>query len=271
MFHSFFFKIKNLVIAVTLLLSLVCLLESTLVLHNPITGKVDTLLQQHIKILQDLLKLENCPGLAMSENDMTVGDSFANDMKLSSHLNDLLIICRMAKQTSTTTSSTTEGRETSSSNTTPTQLIQTSEPIEVPTGRECLEARNLTEAWRLDYNPDNRNQEHSIDFADNCDPYTMVVEGRPWFRFSGAAGNRLLNDCPKRLFSCGGWIGLFSNDPMPSEKGVIKRIYAYTRDCDTTNRERPLSVIKCSERPNDFIYRHDGIFNCPYSYCGMKA
>lgn len=54
----------------------------------------------------------------------------------------------------------------------------------------------------------------------------MYYEGRPWFRFTGEAGRRLLNTCPPPS-SCGTHGAIWSDAEMPIVEGVKKLIIVY--------------------------------------------
>ena len=101
----------------------------------------------------------------------------------------------------------------------------------------------------------------------------MVTAGRPWFRFSSSAGNKLADFCVP-LWSCGTGATLRSNSTIPSSVGVVSQITIYAHDvpnaCYTTSFKG--SVMRCSSADNDLIYRYDienkyGFFG----FCGMNA
>ena len=103
----------------------------------------------------------------------------------------------------------------------------------------------------------------------------MIDAGRPWFRFTGAAGNRLLDHCVRSAdatgLSCGTGAAIWSDAPMPTEVGVITAFDAfdsYNGNCKYyTNK---CSVMRCSDQPHDLIYRYDDSDSiCYRGFCGM--
>lgn len=103
----------------------------------------------------------------------------------------------------------------------------------------------------------------------------MEAAGRPWFRFAGAAGTRLLDHCVPG-YSCGTHIALWSDEVMPTRVGVITRFYvfgSYEGDCKSETLES--SVMRCSYQPNDLVYRWEENnckkFSCHYGFCGMNG
>ena len=111
---------------------------------------------------------------------------------------------------------------------------------------ECLNAINLTESWRLDHSGSDI---RPINGGWNCDT-SLINSGRPWFRFSGNAGSKLLNNCPA-YFSCGTVCGIWSNSTMPSQVGVRVAFTAYAacKTCDSFPRSEERRVGKeCRSR-----------------------
>ena len=139
-------------------------------------------------------------------------------------------------------------------------------PTSAPVPEECQTAINLTEAWRRDHTgsyikPINGNY--------NCDPGTMIGQGRPWFRFAGDAGNRLTDTCPPR-FSCGSIVALWSDDAMPTVIGVNKTITVnglFNGNCKHYDPQ-PVRVMKCSDKPYDLVYKYAGNWWCNVGFCG---
>lgn len=133
----------------------------------------------------------------------------------------------------------------------------------VPAPSQCLTAQNLTQRWRISDRGGNR------DGTMQCDSRTMISQGRPWFRFSGAAGSSLSNICVPP-YSCMSCIGFWSNDVMPSSVGQVTRINFYgswTSGCKTYTQ--PANVIRCSSRSKDFIYQYLGSTVCNGALCSM--
>ena len=98
----------------------------------------------------------------------------------------------------------------------------------------------------------------------------MVSEGRPWFRFTGAAGNIMLNRCPP-AYSCGTNVGMWTDERMPTLVGVQSSINAYrswSRNCKYFTKR--VSVMKCSTNNNfDFIYKYASDTVCTLGFCGI--
>ena len=143
-----------------------------------------------------------------------------------------------------------------------------STPMTTSIPSECISAINLTESWRRDYKGSDI---RPVNGGYNCDTKQMIQQGRPWFRFSGAAGNRLLDSCRSLPgHSCGAVLGMWSNDAMPiatGESRVIDAYAAYSATCYAWTQK--LNVMKCSERQYDYIYKYLGDDHCHLGFCGM--
>jgi len=101
---------------------------------------------------------------------------------------------------------------------------------------------------------------------------TKRLRGLHWFRFTGEAGTRLRNTCPKGG-ACGGSAAIWSNDRLPTRPGSMTKIRAYSQGPTTFCYYKVFSmeVIRCSEK-GDFIYRlaSDAYKNtCDFAFCGM--
>ena len=145
-----------------------------------------------------------------------------------------------------------------------TSAVTTHPPSPVPV--ECIEAVNLTQSWRSDANGSAIKPDGT---TPNCDTHSMYYDGRPWFRFLGAAGNRLLDRCPPPS-SCGTDGAMWSDATMPTVEGERKLVTVYgswTKGCKDFTYH--LSVLKCSRDVNDYVYRHEGDNICWRGYCGM--
>ena len=138
-----------------------------------------------------------------------------------------------------------------------------------PLPQQCKSAINLTEYWRKDHFG---HQIKPISGDSNCDSRDMVDQGNPWFKFTGAAGSRLLNHCVPG-YSCGSHRALWSDAPMPSQIGVVSQIPVYgswVNNCYEWNVSA--LVVKCSSRPNDFVYKYNETHAanvCYNSFFGM--
>ena len=87
------------------------------------------------------------------------------------------------------------------------------------------------------------------------------------------AGNRILNTRPP-TFSCGTMTPIWTDERMPSRVGVLTtvRIHVELVNKGTRTHENVLSVIKCSRKPNDYVYRLSNYYgsSCHAAFCGMK-
>ena len=97
----------------------------------------------------------------------------------------------------------------------------------------------------------------------------MINSGRPWFRFSGSAGTKMLNSCPPKL-SCGTGVALLSNSTMPLAIGVVTRFTAQGSVSNFNRHPQQVSVMRCSSAPSDFVYKYeDSSKDCWIGFCGM--
>ena len=111
--------------------------------------------------------------------------------------------------------------------------------------KECQQAVNYTESWRTDYDGSNikpRGPHSWGGYA--CD---LHISDQHWFRFAGAAGNRMLDFCVKE-YSCGARAPLWiDSSSMPKEVGVEKTatVYeSYNNNCKFLPRK--VKVMRCS-------------------------
>ena len=241
-----------------------------------------------VDILHEKLITEECPDPEQQRYKRSVLETSSDGIQLEAykelytHLVDLLIICRKAKQeTSPTTTKTTITTPTSTAPatimtaTTTKPMVMTTTPstttipttaTSTPLPVECVNAINLTESWRLDHDGSHI---RPINGGYNCDARDMINSGRPWFRFSGSGGTKLLDSCPP-AFSCGTAFSLWSNSTMPSAIGVVTGFTAQGswEYCDEYPRQA--SVMRCSSAPSDFVYRYDDSSDwCNFGFCGM--
>ena len=100
----------------------------------------------------------------------------------------------------------------------------------------------------------------------------MIKQGRPWFRFSGSAGNMMLNHTVPEN-SCGTHMGLWTNSTMPSIVGIeaaIKVYGDYNGGASNGNRKGgytlSASVMRCSHSSGDNVYRYT-VTNASISGC----
>ena len=180
--------------------------------------------------------------------------------------------CKSDSFPSTISPSTT----TSPSTVTPTTTHSTAPPVSQPAA--CLSAINLTDSWRMDHSGSSI---RPIAGKINDGTSRMIKQGRPWFRFSGSAGDMMLNHTVPE-YSCGTHIGLWTNNTMPSAVGVKAPIKVYGDYDDFTsdgNRKGgytlSASVMRCSHSSGDFVYRYTeakrDTSGCCWGFCGMRA
>jgi len=88
-----------------------------------------------------------------------------------------------------------------------------------------------------------------------CDFHQDTV----WFRFTGAAGNRMLNSCPK-IQSCGTFAPFWTDAIVPTTVGVKTNINAYavgkyTHQNKCKAETWSMQVLRCSDINHDVIYK----------------
>lgn len=208
------------------------------------------------KVLLDLLISEGCVDNLTSRVRRSVdkGQALLQVEKIvNGNLVDKLVTCRKTKSAAQNNNK------------------QPPTTTTAPVPSECVQALNLTEAWRMDHIGSNL---RPVRGQENCDPQDMEKAGRPWFRFTGAAGNRLLNHCVPAM-SCGTDLSLWSNDKMPSMVGVVTQFKVFAiweGQCKYETLKS--SVLRCSDRKNDYIYRweinSEKKHGCDYGFCGMR-
>lgn len=170
-----------------------------------------------------------------------------------------LVECKKAQVERATSTNTILPTSTS----TPT----TTAPVAIPS--ECLAAANYSEAWRRDHRGSDLKAggPHSI-LGYACD---LNKADTQWFRFTCAAGSRILDYCP-RWFSCGTMKPLWSDEPMPGVVGVSERVKVFAVERGFCKQEtHTMEVMRCSyDTPHDFIYRQDSNYpgGCAYAFCG---
>ena len=211
-----------------------------------------------VEITHDQLLAEGCPDLRLDKAKRSLLSTSKTRVhlemqtKLYEHLLDLIISCRDSRASNTISSAL---------------IPSTTSPIL----SECPTAKNLSEPWRLDHNGSDIKP---INGYYNGDVVRMMKEGRPWFRFTAAAGNKMLDRCVPK-YSCGTAMPYFSNSTMPSALGVptVIDVYAPVRPngpCD--EYQDKVRVMRCSLGSGDFIFQYVGnetFFS--YGFCGMQA
>lgn len=158
-----------------------------------------------------------------------------------------------------------------------TQMTTTVQRVPI----ECLMASNLTDSWRRHSNHNGIIFiAHRIISSLQCD----FKRNSNWFRFTGEAGNRLLNTCPQP-YSCGSISPYWTDEVMPTEVSKVKLIKVY----QSANRPRHLAfldkligpncknntklirVMKCPD--GRYIYKVQQMdwvsSSCSSTFCGM--
>ena len=213
-----------------------------------------------VMILQEC-KIDESKRAIINHDDIT---KLQEEKVLYEKMHQVLIECRERNAFKTPKPSTILPKTTTTN--LPSTEATTTAPS-MPQPPECQSAINLTEYWRIDHKGSRINQGN-----ENCDPKVMDSQGRPWFRFSGAAGNMMLDTCPPS-FSCGTHGGMWTNDAMPTNIGVQKSINAYgSYSSNCKYATRLISVVRCSSKAGDFVYKYtDTNTSCSYSFCGMSG
>ena len=203
--------------------------------------------KERVKVLHEMLRAE-CKDVQLSRMRRDLSSDVSKTQQeveiiLYERMTRMLIECR--KRNSITTAQTT----TTTS----------------PQPEECQSAINLTEFWRLDHNGSSYRPGGSY----NCDTSRMISRGRPWFRFSGSAGNMMLDKCPP-TYSCGTAAGLWTDNQMPTIVGVQRRIEAYgSWSSGCKEFTKVMHVMRCSDNSFDLIYKYLGDSDCTLGFCGM--
>ena len=249
----------------TVVLALIALVGSSL--HDTIDEREYQRMRERNQIIHDTLIEENCPdaekilGKRAQFTPAEAGLMLEVEEKLHGKLFAMLIKCReFSATTQTTTVSTTTFQQTTTTTLKPTTSTTAPQPV------ECLNAINLTESWRSD------NKGRKLNRGNNCDSPDMKNNGRPWFRFTGPAGNQLLNTCPPEN-SCGTIAGIWSDAAMPTMIGAVTNITAYgSWNGGCKEFPKSVSVVRCSDSIADFVYKYNSYsYSCNHGFCGMFA
>ena len=244
------------------LLVLITLLSSAAVLTADVNLR-ETPLEKELKIYSAQIRivqrvlLEECPSYKGLQR-RTVKEHQPDDLRVQKQLYQWLLEelfkCRNAENLTSTTTTTV-----------PTTTLSPQQKI-------CKSALNLTESWRRDTNgadlkPGGNHSKNGY----ACD----ISLGRRWFRFTGAAGNKILNTCP-RPNSCGTRVPYWTDKAMPTEAEVEKTIKVYGVDDKKCKLYKTsINVMKCFVDNNEFlIYQRtrkepkaDDV--CKEAFCGM--
>ena len=107
----------------------------------------------------------------------------------------------------------------------------------------------------------------------NDNGYACDLHTTDWFRISGDGGSRILNKCAPNL-SCGTRAPMWTNGSMPDTVG--ERVETEFYWICSTSESAQLSVVRCSDHPNDLVYKqhyfkdHDFSETCSGAFCGMN-
>ena len=171
-----------------------------------------------------------------------------------------------SKTTASTTIPTTTTTIPTISTTIPMTTLASNQPI------ECQKAINYTEYWRRDHSGAHIKPGGVDSYSGyNCD---LNSNDTNWFRFSGAAGNQMLNTCPKPE-SCGTKYPLWTDDIMPKEIGMEMTVDTYEpRKNNCKQYKFKVRVMRCSWDTNhDLIYKQTNFVGgyCFRGFCGMTS
>jgi hypothetical protein len=262
------------IVLLAALLTAICVKGGSSDLFDGSVKKEIRIYKAQVAVLDDLLAKE-CPSYSLTKR--RIADDHPARLQIQKELYEQLlqklVDCRndKAKQTTkpatkqTIPTITTEQTTTTTEKTTPTTATT---PLPVP--EECRKAVNYTQSWRRDHSgsdirgggPHNR-----AGYA--CDLHAGSSE---WFRFSGAAGNRMLHSCPK-CKSCGTYHPFWTDAAMPSVIGAETTVDVYgvvRTDCKSITRQA--KVMRCSlDTPHELIYKQtrDFTYACNEAFCGM--
>lgn len=267
-----------------ILLTAILLAASCLILcYGTVISDLKEKTEKYKNEIEDLYKLiaKECPfnHKYVKRTDEEVGVDHDVHEQLRNRLVKELFLCRqhikIITASPTKPATSTSVRPTSTTTTRPTTVSTTTVS---PIPKECKLALNYTNSWRRDYQGSNIRPGGTSD-GSNCD-----LKRKAWFRFTGAAGNRMLNSCPKK-YSCGTVFPYWTDEKMPSTVGVETTVKAYIVDEETTrgwlfgrsttttickSSTRELRVMRCSDKPNDLIYKASMFANdCSEGFCGM--
>lgn len=228
-------------------------------------------------ILHDLIRKE-CPsaeiGSRRNKNDDFDLEIEATYLEVEKLLYErmirVLVACRSINSLIIPTEASFKTTTTPTYTEDPTMSTTTSTYQTTPNSTEstdpCVNAVNFDESWRRDCSG---SRLKPIDGDYNCDTKTILEEEITWFRFSGAAGNRLRDTCPPS-YSCGTRAGFWSNATMPTSLGETKDISVYASwsgECDYGTLQ--VKVMRCSLRAHDYVYLYEGGRWCDGGFCGM--
>lgn len=221
-----------------------------------------------VKITHEQLIKEGCPipDFSYKKRDLMVPsrNEVLIEMQtiLKERLIDALIECRTKKVSASSVYQTSLTTMTSTTSMMPTAQQTVTKASSLPV--ECQKAINLTESYRLDYISTSPSK---------GDTKRMIAEGRPWFRFTKGAGNMLIDHCVT-WNTCGTSVPLFSNSSMPAEVGVVQsiEIYGPNKQQNCGYFQDKGSVMRCSAKLHDYIYRYDGSNrSSDIGFCGMAV
>lgn len=231
-------KMKLILLA---LLSLLCIHMSTCVTLDNSEAEEFQKYHKRVNLLQSLLSSQ-CPTAARLQRPpiSPLATRLSLEKDFYNQLENQLILCKISQSLS---------------------------PTSLPPS-ECSAAINLTESWRLDHSGSRIKPDGPNSFNGYACDFRKDLQ---WFRFSGAAGSRLLSSPPKP-YSCGTYRPYWTDAEMPSSVGDIKMVEVFTPVEEISRAYiARVEVMRCSKSPNDFIYRYVGTpaTSCYEAFCGM--
>ena len=261
---------------VLILLAAACIFYSESALLESSQEQEIKIYKARNRVLYSKLERE-CPAYVKSERSVPVDhiSRLKVEELLYEDLLQKLIECRSELgDLDVATKPSTEPSPSTTPATTTTELPTTTLPVVPP---ECNTATVFTESWRQDHQG---TKILPYRFLSYLHPYSIGGQacdfrnGIQWFKFAGAAGTHMLDHCPKQ-FSCGTATPYWTDEKMPDQVGVVKTVKAYgvsgifIDDCKYFHRD--IQVMKCSDKPNDFIYKQSTNYlsTCNQAFCGM--
>ena len=260
--------------AVSLLVAFCVLITHCALFNDSILKKTD-IYQAHISVVYDLLAKSGCSVDYKQLKREDLMQDRLNHLETTKQVYRKLLkkLTECKRNANATTPAT---HQVISTETTRLSTIGPTTTSRVPA--ECQQARNLTESWRKPVVGSGKSPRFQQDYE--CD---FHVNSKGWFRFTGAAGRKLLDKCPQQT-TCGSTTSYWTNDVMPQMVGKKKEVRAHgavlmrkkilflprnSINCEYHNI--PLLVMRCSMAPDDFIYKLTSYKSAPCSrvFCGM--
>ena len=250
------------VVLVVVVLAAICVSFNSSALLDESEERQLNFYRAQVRITSEILISEECPSFtAQKQEDIQNTTSQIDKLKsLSDQLLQILVECRRKRNNI---------GETTAKPTTPTIVSSTKVATTKPQPTECQNAVNYTESWRRDHLGTNVRPiglHSQRGYA--CD---LGVSSNFWFRFTGEAGNQMLNKCP-RIRSCGAFKPLWTDEKMPDAIGVETDVKVYgVGRLKCKQLTLVVKAMRCSWNTDyDIIFKQTTNVkrNCYYSFCG---